>query len=208
MSDFEPRDPFAFDPQRDILKYPPGSRNRVVSLQFANGLHGIALKTRTHFSSSVEVPIEHLYVRAKKRIEHGDSKTQSVRKEFMGMHAGQCGEVAAVWNNLYGTYLTVLHNDGKRTTDCRASELEKISKEEFEFSERLTLGEFQYETDQEDIPRFSYDRELLKDDLIHIMYALNKVRVFRVLSREHIMGMVDGKVKALSIRLTLVERTE
>lgn len=61
-------------------------------------------------------------VRAPRRVPHGDWKTQLVRKEFMGLEAGEEGILEERWYNYDGEWFSVRRADGQ-IVDCRARDL-------------------------------------------------------------------------------------
>jgi hypothetical protein len=69
-----------------------------------------------------------LFVRAVTRTEHGDWKTQLVRDNFMGLNAGEIGEVVEVFSNFEGKWVRVRKDDGK-TADVRSESLEVVDAE-------------------------------------------------------------------------------
>jgi hypothetical protein len=75
----------------------------------------------------VEIKNPNMTVTAVRRVDHGDWKTQSVRKEFMGMEEGESGELVTVWDNFYGRWCRV--KIGDRFTDILPSDLSVTIKE-------------------------------------------------------------------------------
>lgn len=64
-------------------------------------------------------------VKAVERSEHGDWKTQMVRKTFMGMEKDEVGTLKEVWNNWYGEFARVIKEDGS-TCDIQPFQLEYL----------------------------------------------------------------------------------
>lgn len=72
------------------------------------------------------------YVVALERQAHGDWKTQSVRKEFMGIEKDQCGMLMSLMFNFDGWWFQIKRPDGKMADLNRGEVLQLITKEEYE----------------------------------------------------------------------------
>lgn len=166
-------------------------------LQFANKQQVIT--TKRNSSSSRILFDEEIYVRAPKRVEHGDWKTQAVRKEFMGLRQGECGIINAVFENFEGRFVTVQREDGKEV-DCRPSELEVIDKAVYEFTQ--TPKEFLYRTDHVALPEFAYDRDVAVGHEFRVESEPGKVINLRVVNVIHEIRARDNNV-FIPIRITL-----
>lgn len=64
-------------------------------------------------------------VRAVRKAEHGDWKTQCVKGEFMGLGEGEEAELIEVWTNFYGKWCRVRRSDGKQC-DIAPKDLELV----------------------------------------------------------------------------------
>lgn len=141
-----------------------------------------------------------IFVRAPERVEHGDWKTQTVRKEFMGLMKGECGEVVGVFDNCEGRFVQVQRADGK-TVDCRANELEVIDKTAFEFYK--TPEKFVYQTNHIALSEFEYPLPIAVGHEFEVELApgVTPVRL-RVTEMRHVIR-VPEKNKYVPIRVHL-----
>ena len=141
---------------------------------------------------------EDVYVRAVKTVAHGDTKTQAVRKEFMGLQRKECGRLVGLFQNFEGRWVVVIREDG-RTVDCRANELEEITKEEYDFQSHP--AKFMYHTDAEEIPPFEYNRDIVEGQTIELQIAADKTIRFEVRSVTHVLRQYSDSSKPIMIKL-------
>ncbi len=82
-----------------------------------------------NFSSGefvVAVSNPNMRVRAVRKADHGDWKTQLARREFMGMNEGDEGKIETVFDNFEGRWCRVIF--GGRYADISPKDLEPIQK--------------------------------------------------------------------------------
>lgn len=171
-------------------------RDRYFSLQFKNKP---AVVTTQHNGTGMRFEDE-IFVRAPKRVEHGDWKTQSVRKEFMGLMEGECGTVVGVFDNMEGRFVTIERADGKNV-DCRPSELEVIDKTAFEFYK--LPQKFVYQTNHIALSEFEYPLPIAIGHEFEVELAPGVAPVrLRVTEMRHVIR-VPSKDKYVPIRVHL-----
>ena len=83
---------------------------QIHTLQFNNGLMAVDTK---------KLPMK---VTAATTAPHGDWKTQSVRKNFMGLTEGEEAEMVKIWANFYGVWCRVKKQNGD-TADIESKDL-------------------------------------------------------------------------------------
>ena len=143
---------------------------------------------------------DEIYVRAPKRVEHGDWKTQMARKEFMGLKEDECGLLIGIFDNMEGRFVIVERTDGKRV-DCRPSELEVIDKAVFEFHK--LPEKFVYRTNHTALPEFEYTLPIAVGHEFEIEVAPGLLPIrLRVTEMRHVIR-VPSKDKYVPIRVNL-----
>lgn len=154
------------------------------------------------------------FVQAFQTIAHGDTKTQAVRKEFMGLLKDEVGQLMGLFDNMYGRWCVVRREDGM-IVDCRAEELNLISEELYKALIELSVARkrlaalkptlFEYKTSREkELPDgIKSDVPIVKDSCVLVKGTGGKQQAYQVIAVMHEYTSIEGQAVYTGTHLTL-----
>ena len=165
-------------------------------------LSGPITNIRMNFNDAETVITEgHRYfVQAVRTTAHGDDRTQSTRKEFMGLEKDHVGKLVGIFDNMYGRWRIVQRADG-HTAHVDSRDLKMISETLFqehrkllEVSKRVKEAkpaQFSYTTNVRDIPTLVCDNPIVPNSVVSIRVDTG-YRTYSVRTVYNRFSLVDG----------------